>query len=493
MLWVYWQLYNSPHWRRSTCDAGAEGTIVYNKDHKAVQFCDGTDWISMSGNFGGGGSLPALNSAQILVGDASNAAAAVTMSGDATLSNTGVLNIANDALLGPEISAGSITNSHLAGSIALSKLSITGTADGSKFLRDDGAWQAVPSGADNLGNHTATATLNMSNNNITNGGAIYGSSGHFNRSSDHWSTGGFYGVGSLGQLDTHGAYEITLTSNGYRNSSNQWVSYGANGNTGASQIRLSPLGNIVFSADATKATGSAAALTPRMTIASNGAIAVPGTITAGAFVGDGSGLTGVSGADNLGAGGTTTGTLYSSNASGYGYIGSEGGSTGAYMRFDGTPASSAGNIYVNLLGTWEYRFNVGYFGPYATNLNDLGSSTVRWKDGYFAGNVNAAAYLHTSDERLKKDIVDIDDPLALINSLRGVHYKWKESDKPAYGLIAQEVEKVMPDAVNTDGQGMKAVEYDQVIGPLIEAVKAQQKEIEALKAEIDVLKSKGQE
>lgn len=106
-------------------------------------------------------SLPALTSSNIWVGDGSNTASAVTMSGDATLSNTGVLNIANNAIIGPEISAGAVTNSHLAGSIALSKISITGTTDGSKFLRDDGSWQAVPSGADNLGNHTATSNLLM--------------------------------------------------------------------------------------------------------------------------------------------------------------------------------------------------------------------------------------------------------------------------------------------------------------------------------------------
>lgn len=84
--------------------------------------------------------LPGLASTNIWVGNAGGAATAVAMSGDATLSNLGALTIAASAINSTEITDSTVANIDLAGSIAVSKLAITGTADGSKFLRDDGSW-----------------------------------------------------------------------------------------------------------------------------------------------------------------------------------------------------------------------------------------------------------------------------------------------------------------------------------------------------------------
>lgn len=82
-----------------------------------------------------------------------------------------------------------------------------------------------------------------------------------------------------------------------------------------------------------------------------------------------------SGADNLGSGGSTSGTLYSQNGSGYGYLGSSGTN---YIRFD--DVSQGNEAYVRLNGNWEYHMHPSYFRPYTDNANDLGTSSKKWQD-----------------------------------------------------------------------------------------------------------------
>ena len=102
------------------------------------------------------------------------------------------------------------------------------------------------------------------------------------------------------------------------------------------------------------------------------------------------------------------------------------------------------------------------------------------------GNVKAAAFLYSSDERLKNNIQGIGDPLGKIMKLNGVSYTWKDSGEKGIGLTAQNVEGVFPELVRTDSaSGMKSVEYGNLVAPLIEAVKEQQKMINEQKGLID--------
>lgn len=96
-----------------------------------------------------------------------------------------------------------------------------------------------------------------------------------------------------------------------------------------------------------------------------------------------------------------------------------------------------------------------------------------------------------SDIKMKQDIKEIESPLKLITQLHGVKYKYKddmELDKSKLdermGLIAQEVEKVVPQVVKEMNDGTKAIAYTDLIGLLVEAVKEQQLQIEALKKQI---------
>ena len=97
--------------------------------------------------------------------------------------------------------------------------------------------------------------------------------------------------------------------------------------------------------------------------------------------------------------------------------------------------------------------------------------------GSFTATGDVTAY---SDERLKRNIETINKPLDIVNALRGV--KFEKDGRHSTGVIAQEVEKVLPEVVHTDAEGMKSVAYGNVVGVLIEAIKEQQKQIDWLTA-----------
>jgi hypothetical protein len=88
-----------------------------------------------------------------------------------------------------------------------------------------------------------------------------------------------------------------------------------------------------------------------------------------------------------------------------------------------------------------------------------------------SGTVTAADFNTTSDISLKQNINVIDSALSKISQLNGYTFNWKNNDKEAVGIMAQEVEKVLPQIVATGEDGYKKVSYDSLIPLLIEAVK----------------------
>jgi hypothetical protein len=89
----------------------------------------------------------------------------------------------------------------------------------------------------------------------------------------------------------------------------------------------------------------------------------------------------------------------------------------------------------------------------------------------------------SSDKRLKKNITPIDSSLDKVEHLRGVNFNWIENDNKDVGVIAQEVEQVIPEAVETREDGTKAVNYSKIIPLLINAIKELKHEINNLKNE----------
>ena len=104
--------------------------------------------------------------------------------------------------------------------------------------------------------------------------------------------------------------------------------------------------------------------------------------------------------------------------------------------------------------------------------------------GNFTAPGNVTAY---SDQRLKDNLSVISDPIDKIKQIRGLTYTRKDlrdGDKLHTGVIAQEVEKVLPEVIETDKDGYKTVAYGNMVGLLIEAIKDQQKQIDELKKKL---------
>jgi hypothetical protein len=97
----------------------------------------------------------------------------------------------------------------------------------------------------------------------------------------------------------------------------------------------------------------------------------------------------------------------------------------------------------------------------------------------------------TSDQNLKENLVRIEDALEKVNSIGGYEFDWKTEHKHEHGfeghdvgVIAQEVESVLPEVVTTKFNGFKGVRYEKIVPLLIEAIKELSAEVEKLKRDI---------
>ena len=103
---------------------------------------------------------------------------------------------------------------------------------------------------------------------------------------------------------------------------------------------------------------------------------------------------------------------------------------------------------------------------------------------------NDITAFYSSDKRLKENIVNIKDPLEKLSYINGVEFDWipKEGihshEGHDVGVIAQEIEKVLPELVTDRDNGYKAVRYEKIVALLIEAVKEQQLQIDELKSKL---------
>jgi hypothetical protein len=125
---------------------------------------------------------------------------------------------------------------------------------------------------------------------------------------------------------------------------------------------------------------------------------------------------------------------------------------------------------------------IGYLGVGIANPGSTSGTIVATND--------ITAY-YSSDKNLKTNIETISNALQLLDGIRGVYFDWNEIARGMYpdrterdiGVIAQEIEEVLPVLVQTRDNGYKAVKYEKMVAFLIQAVKE-------LKAEVAELKKK---
>jgi hypothetical protein len=138
--------------------------------------------------------------------------------------------------------------------------------------------------------------------------------------------------------------------------------------------------------------------------------------------------------------------------------------------FAGTQPSNLPNNSVRLSSAEFQRWN----GTSWLAVGSVVNSSAQTFSGNktFANNLTVNGDINNaSDIRLKTNIEPLVGALATINRLQGVSFNWKDTNTPSMGVIAQEVETVLPELVKTDSQGGKSVNYLAIIALLVEAVK----------------------
>ena len=199
------------------------------------------------------------------------------------------------------------------------------------------------------------------------------------------------------------------------------------------------------------------------------------------------GATGPTGAqgDTGSAGGTgPTGAQGSTGSTGnQGATGSTGnqGATGSTGNQGATGAQGGGSATIALADESSDTTCFPVFTTAATGNQAPKTDSSELTYNASTGTLSCTDFNTTSDVNLKKDIETIRNAIEILNQINGVNFIWIKSNKPSVGIIAQEIERVLPQLVDerTD-TGTKSVNYNGLIGVLIEAVKELSQRLEEL-------------
>jgi hypothetical protein len=366
----------------------------------------------------------------------------------------------------------------LSASTGISYNSTTGAISCTITQYTDAAARAAVSFTAGSGAYNSTTgvfTIPTNTNQLTNGAGFVTSSGVTSLTAGSYLTGG--------TITSTGTIAVDATN---LNTASKVVARDASGNFSAGTITAALSGNATTATTLQTARaiqgvnfdGSAA-----ITVVTAGTgISVSGTAVTN------TGVLSVSGTAPISASTTSGATTVSISAASTTAAGSM--SAADKSKLDGIASGATANTgTVTSIATSN-----GISGGTITTTGTLslsGSYTGTWAvTGAITATGEVTAYF--SDRNLKKDIVEIQDPIAKVMSIRGVTFRPNETalalgvtDKDEVGVIAQEVEAVLPQLVAPSAfKGYKTVKYDKLTALLVEAVKAQQLQIDSLRAEI---------
>lgn len=181
-------------------------------------------------------------------------------------------------------------------------------------------------------------------------------------------------------------------------------------------------------------------------------------------------------------------------------------SLNAYVELTGGTVTNIKGLSIEMnrtAGTMINRYGIYLTSPTGAATNDFGIYQQGTQKNYFAGNVGigdvspsvaldivgdinyTGAIFDVSDARAKTDIRPLTDALSRLSALQGVSFRMKDDARRRVelGVIAQDVQKVYPELVETQPDGTLVMNYQGMVGPLVEAVKELDAEIDELEAE----------